>query len=118
MTAGQGTVKWMAPEVLSNAPYTPKSDIYSFGLTMWEVLMQKSFFDEFKFNSQIEIQVVNHNSRPPLCNPISPLLKKLISRCWDPDPNERPTAGIVNSILTGISPADLFQKSACSSQQE
>ena len=38
MTMGQGTVKWMAPEVLSNAPYTTKADIYSFGLIIWEVI--------------------------------------------------------------------------------
>ena len=108
MTNGQGTVKWMAPEILCNAPYTTKADIYSFGLIIWEVLLQKPFFEEFKFNSQIEIQVVNHNLRPPLGLPLSPMIKKLISRCWDPDPNERPSAGIIASILSGLMDTDLF----------
>merc|ERR1711879_621453 len=106
MTSGQGTVKWMAPEILSNAPYTTKSDIYSFGLIIWEVIMQKAFFEEFKFNSQIEIQVVNHNTRPPISS-FTPLMQKTISRCWAPDPNERPTASVLSNILSAMSPGDL-----------
>jgi serine/threonine protein kinase len=31
-----GVVPYLAPEVLSKKPYTKESDIYSFGMIMWE----------------------------------------------------------------------------------
>src|SRR2546421_5516703 len=31
-----GVIPYMAPEVLSKKPYTKESDIYSFGMIMWE----------------------------------------------------------------------------------
>jgi serine/threonine protein kinase len=38
MTAETGTYRWMSPEVLEHKPYDHKADVYSFGITMWEVL--------------------------------------------------------------------------------
>ena len=31
-----GVIQYLAPEVLSKEPYTKESDIYSFGMLMWE----------------------------------------------------------------------------------
>ena len=31
-----GVISYLAPEVLSKKPYTRESDIYSFGMIMWE----------------------------------------------------------------------------------
>ena len=31
-----GVIPYLAPEVLSKKPYTKESDIYSFGMIMWE----------------------------------------------------------------------------------
>lgn len=30
-------IRWLAPEVLSSATYTKKSDVYSYGILLWEV---------------------------------------------------------------------------------
>ena len=112
MTGIQGTVKWMAPEVLSNGPYSDKADIYSFSLIMWEVLMQKKFFEEFKFNSQLEVQVVNHDFRPPLPEEMSSAMKQLIQDCWSPDPDSRPPAPEIIKRLLKMSVDDCCVGSA------
>ena len=35
-----GVIPYLAPEVLSKKPYTKESDIYSFGMIMWESSLQ------------------------------------------------------------------------------
>lgn len=35
--AGMGTLRWQAPELMNGASKTPKSDVYAFGLTVYEV---------------------------------------------------------------------------------
>ena len=106
MTNGQGTVKWMAPEILSNAPYTTSADIYSFSLVIWEVITQQPFYEEFKFNSQIEIHVVNHNLRPDV-SAFTPAARSVLEKTWAPQPGMRPTASSLLTILSKLSPSDL-----------
>jgi len=106
MTSGQGTVKWMAPEVLTSSNYNEKADIYSFSLIMWEVLMLQNFFTEYKFDSQIEIQVVEHHKRPHIPENISSSLKQLIEDCWNPDPTLRPSSTHILNRLNDLSPQD------------
>lgn len=103
LTCGQGTIKWMAPEVLSNQNYSIKADIYSFALLVWEIFERKPFFEEFKSNSQIEIQVVNYNARPKFSESFPKKLGDLVIRCWDQDPDNRPTTSKILNELNLLS---------------
>ena len=56
MTAETGTYRWMAPEIITHAPYDEKADVYSYGILLWELLTGKrrereergvSFFERF-----------------------------------------------------------------------
>ena len=45
MTGLAGTFHWMAPEVLaSQANYSHKADIYSYGIVMWEIMAREPPF--------------------------------------------------------------------------
>jgi serine/threonine protein kinase len=33
--------RWLAPEVLGNEEYSSPSDVYSFGIMMWELAVRK-----------------------------------------------------------------------------
>jgi len=45
-TAETGTYRWMAPEVIEHKPYNYKADVYSYAITLWELLTgEVSMFD-------------------------------------------------------------------------
>ncbi len=45
---------WLAPEVLSELPYTEKSDVYAFGVILWELYTGEHPFLEFRFKYQVK----------------------------------------------------------------
>ena len=45
-----GVIPYLAPEVLSKKPYTKESDIYSFGMIMWEFTAVKKPFHDRSHN--------------------------------------------------------------------
>jgi serine/threonine protein kinase len=36
-----GTLLWMAPEVIRGEEYTIKSDVFSFGIIIWEIISRE-----------------------------------------------------------------------------
>jgi len=45
--ADVGPVKWMAPEALTSKEYSTKSDVWSFGVVIFEILTRKSPYEDF-----------------------------------------------------------------------
>ena len=83
-------VKWMAPESLSDGIFTSQSDVWAFGVLLWEIwtLGQQPY--SAKTNHEVMVYVKERNTldRPSMC-PIS--LHSLMSRCWAFEPEQRPT---------------------------
>jgi len=98
----RGTYAYTAPEMYYSKNYTAKSDVYSMGVVMWELVMRlvkgkhcKPYgeYSDIKYDYQIIFQVA-HNQRRPTIPPECPKkMSELIERCWSQDPTLRPTAG-------------------------
>jgi serine/threonine protein kinase len=93
-----GTAAWCAPEILCEGqPHTFQSDIYSLGMLMYELLMCAPPFEGLP-NNQIS-GLLDNKQRPPIPDTIpsgfSRAFVTLMTRCWDHDPAQRPSAGEV-----------------------
>src|SRR6185295_6119992 len=91
---------YLAPEVLSKKPYTEKSDIYSFGMIMWEHTTGKKPFHDRPHNHLLISDILN-GERPQIANDTPEFYAELMKRCWDYDPKNRPTAEEIYNCLDG-----------------
>ncbi|KAK9665143.1 hypothetical protein RND81_14G093200 [Saponaria officinalis] len=87
---GKGTPQWMAPEVLRNERSDEKSDLYSFGVILWELATQKIPWEHL--NAMQVIGAVGFmNQRLDIPEDVDPKWALLIESCWNSEPQSRPT---------------------------
>lgn len=102
-----GTLRYLAPEVAENPPWMtgPWSDLYAFGLILWELLCGRIPFDELRGVALLLRRATT--DPPPLPDtvqvPHRVLLDALLSRLLARDPLERPqTAAQVQRTLDAL----------------
>jgi Tol biopolymer transport system component len=85
-----GTVPYMSPEQAQGLPVDARSDIFSFGALLYEMLTgQKAFTGDTKV--AILAAVVNQDPRPARdLADLPPELDRILGRCLRKDPNRRP----------------------------
>lgn len=101
MTGETGTLGYMAPEVLAGKPYNRKCDVYSFGICLWETYCCDMPYADLSF-AEMTSAVVKQNLRPeiPKCCPSA--LATVMKKCWDANPDKRPTMEEVVHMLEAI----------------
>ncbi len=103
-------LRWLAPETLQNGKFSPYTDVWSFGVLLWEVFSFGTRPYPDLSNAQVVLQVMNHLllPRPDNC-PDS--VYELMRRCWSKVPSERPWFGPVrkelNAVLDGFGLMDV-----------
>uniref|UniRef100_H3B521 Tyrosine-protein kinase n=1 Tax=Latimeria chalumnae TaxID=7897 RepID=H3B521_LATCH len=92
-TSSEGTrfpVKWSAPEVFHYCRYSSKSDVWAFGILMWEVFTLGKQPYELWDNSQV-VQKVSQGYRLYRPHLASEVVYQIIYSCWHEAAEQRPT---------------------------
>ncbi|KAK8852708.1 hypothetical protein M9Y10_017697 [Tritrichomonas musculus] len=96
-----GTLKYMSPEIILSEKYGKSSDVYAFGILMYEVLKQNHPYHEL---GEIAPFVLNNKiiegTRPTITPQIKSSLGQLMQKCWSGNPGERPTFKEIYNNLT------------------
>ncbi|CAE7184302.1 unnamed protein product [Rhizoctonia solani] len=107
------SIRWAAPEImLDNAELSYKADIYSLGMTILEVITGSPPYESLNERAAFgKIFTRTHPERPeshiPSGSKQADLLWSLLVHCWDPNPNDRPTAEEVRDAMGAITPEGL-----------
>ncbi|PKC15828.1 kinase-like protein, partial [Rhizophagus irregularis] len=86
-----GNLPYIAPEVLRLDRFTPKADIYSLGMLMYEILTGFPPFHDRVHDCHLAIDIVS-GIRPTIPPDLPDTLKYLMEQCWDNNPEARPTS--------------------------
>ncbi|NXR50343.1 EPHB2 protein, partial [Hippolais icterina] len=95
---GKIPIRWTAPEAIQYRKFTSASDVWSYGIVMWEVMSfgERPYWD---MTNQDVINAIEQDYRlpPPMDCPNA--LHQLMLDCWQKDRNHRPKFGqIVNTL--------------------
>lgn len=95
---------WCAPESLKRRKFTHASDVWMFGVTLWEMLT----FGEEPWvglkGSEILRKIDKEGERLHEPEATPPEMYQLMLRCWACDPSERPTFASLRVSLTSMVP--------------
>ncbi|CAL8345690.1 unnamed protein product [Merluccius merluccius] len=87
---GKIPIRWTAPEAITYRKFTSASDVWSYGIVMWEVVSygERPYWD---MNNQDVIKAIEEGYRLPAPMDCPVVLHQLMLDCWERDRAERPT---------------------------
>ncbi|GFR05086.1 insulin-like peptide receptor [Trichonephila clavata] len=95
---GMLPVRWMAPESLIDGLFTPPSDVWSYGVVLYEIVTFASVPYQGLSNSQVLEHIKNFNTLT-VPKGSKPELSALLKKCWARNPQDRPQAVEIVEIL-------------------
>ncbi|MBN3286579.1 EPHA4 protein, partial [Polyodon spathula] len=95
---GKIPIRWTAPEAIAYRKFTSASDVWSYGIVMWEVMSygERPYWD---MSNQDVIKAIEEGYRlpPPMDCPVA--LHQLMLDCWQKERSNRPKFGQIVNML-------------------
>ncbi|XP_024233607.1 ephrin type-A receptor 7 isoform X4 [Oncorhynchus tshawytscha] len=97
-TGGKIPVRWTAMEAIQYRKFTSASDVWSYGIVMWEVMSygERPYWD---MSNQDVIKAIEEGYRLPAPMDCPPGLHQLMLDCWQKDRADRPKFDQIVGIL-------------------
>uniref|UniRef100_A0A3P8TKR1 receptor protein-tyrosine kinase n=1 Tax=Amphiprion percula TaxID=161767 RepID=A0A3P8TKR1_AMPPE len=95
---GKIPIRWTAPEAITYRKFTTASDVWSYGIVMWEVVSygERPYWD---MNNQDVIKAIEEGYRLPAPMDCPVVLHQLMLDCWERERAERPTFSQILNML-------------------
>nr|XP_046171170.1 macrophage colony-stimulating factor 1 receptor 1-like [Oncorhynchus gorbuscha] len=97
-------VKWMAPESIFECVYTVKSDVWSYGILLWEIFsLGKSPYPNVVVDTRFYKMIKDgcYMSQPDFA---PPEIYTIMKMCWNLEPTERPTFSTIGQLIQRLLP--------------
>lgn len=108
-TGGRWPVKWYAPESVNYGTFSHASDVWSYGITLWEIFT----YGEPPYGEMTGtevIQLIESNKRLNIPADCPEKIKRIINNCWLYQPDRRPTFKyLYNSFCTDAEYSDIWE---------
>ncbi|XP_044180195.1 fibroblast growth factor receptor 3-like isoform X2 [Acropora millepora] len=89
-TKGRIPVKWTAYEALTRGRYTTKSDVWSFGVVLYEIFTIGGQ-PYPRTNARKLVELLASGYRMPKPNHVAEALYQIMRNCWQEEPEDRPS---------------------------
>ncbi|CAJ0945375.1 unnamed protein product, partial [Mesorhabditis belari] len=91
-------LKWMAPEAIEKAEYSHKSDVWSYGVLLYEVFSYGTV-PYPTISSEAVLEFIKKGNRLEVPQETPEWMEELMGSCWSLLPNDRPSASDLKTIL-------------------
>ncbi|KAK6108370.1 Protein tyrosine kinase family protein [Brugia pahangi] len=102
-------LRWLSPESINDGIFTSKSDVWSFGILLWEILT----LGQQPFSGKNNVQVmsfVKNGGRPEKPQFCPDEIFTIVERAWVYDPEERPRFADLLPELEALRGCPLYQE--------
>ncbi|KAK2182800.1 hypothetical protein NP493_335g01044 [Ridgeia piscesae] len=94
--------RWMAPEVMDGQRPTLTSDVWSYGVVLWEIMTSGTQRPYGSIATRDLGEALDHGYRLPRPVACDDVIDSLMTSCWRINPVERPTFELITQILTTV----------------
>lgn len=108
-----GTYPWMAPEVIRSSLFSKASDVWSYGVVLWELLTSQVPYHGIE-NLAVAYGVAMNKLTLPIPSTCPHRFALLMGNCWKPDSHDRPRFPDILNSLEQIARSD-FPRTAVDS---
>jgi predicted Ser/Thr protein kinase len=93
-----GPIRWMAPESITRREYSQKSDVWSFGIVLYEIVARREPHADKNPNEVADL-IGQNVMTPEIPNDCPPLYRDIMELCWKKDPQQRPSFDVICEML-------------------
>ncbi|XP_051869259.1 vascular endothelial growth factor receptor 3, partial [Pristis pectinata] len=102
-------LKWMAPESIFDKVYTTQSDVWSFGVLLWEIFsLGVSPYPGVQINEEF-CQRLREGTRMRAPEYATEEIYRIMLNCWQGEPKDRPTFSDLVELLGDLLQANVQQ---------
>ncbi|VDK29907.1 unnamed protein product [Gongylonema pulchrum] len=101
--------RWLSPETLKYGKFSPKTDVWSFGITMWEIYSGgQEPYGMVQDNREVRRGVIEQRLKVSIPQDMPAMMQPLMLNCLAYNPDSRPTFHDLNMQLSSfkVTPAN------------